>query len=140
MVMLKISELGPGWDVVKRVRLIQEQTTPSEFEVQAYLYNELKLRGYHVRGEVSLCGERERMDLVIYGDEEADGGRMPVRGIEVKRSHDAESESQCLSQAKRYYEKYGIPVDVVAGMHAARMYLLRIYSILPPHAFCEGWG
>jgi hypothetical protein len=139
--MLRISNQKPAWNFETRQIIAGGRGEPTEFEIQAFLYSELKLRGYYVRGEVTFAGCSERLDLVIYGDEQGDSCRVPVRIIEVKRAMGFDGgESKCIDQATRYYERFGVPVDVVGGMHAARMYLCRIYQILPPDAFCEGWA
>lgn len=98
----------------------------SEFEIQAYLYHELRELGYDVRGEV--LSEAGRLDLVVY-----DADRMPIRIIEVKK-HRCETvkrfrgkgkttgKAQHRAQVKRYCE-LGLPVDVVASLKLAKTYV-----------------
>lgn len=87
---------------------------PSEFEVQASLYNALKNAGLDVRGEVKVKGRPEyginyrgaRFDLVVYRDQ------VPVILIEVKKSQNAKSNTNQLTR----YRKWGYRVMVCAGM------------------------
>jgi hypothetical protein len=87
---------------------------PSEFEVQASLYNALKNAGLDVRGEVKVSGRRKlgvkyrgaRFDLVVYQ------GKVPVILIEVKKSLNAKSNTNQLSR----YREWGYRVMVCAGM------------------------
>ena len=65
----------------------------SEFEIQAYVYNQLLKLGYNVRGSVPNARKRDRgdiprmiFDLVIFNEKEE-----PMEIIEVK---------DCMSKAK----------------------------------------
>jgi hypothetical protein len=111
------------------------RTGLSEFEVQAFLYVSLRRMGYDVRGEVMGHVRHARFNLVVYQPEGR--RRLAVRIIEVKRCPRAmKSGTRCHQQAEGYYDRYGVPVDVVGGMKEAREYLNRIPLILPP----EPWG
>lgn len=106
----------------------------SEFEIHAYLYVKLKTMGYDVRGEV--CGHaNHRFDLVIFGPEKNAKGRtriMPVRIIEVKRGRcTSKPTTRSGKQVCGYYERYGVPVDLVGGLKEAKAYVEIIRSIIP---------
>jgi hypothetical protein len=105
-------------------------TAPTEFEVQAFLYIELRKMGYNARGEVSVYNNRARFDIAIYPH--GTNLKIPLRIIEVKDvSQSLRHSSRCGKQASRYYCEFGIPVDLVCGMKAAREYLERIGGVLP---------
>ena len=94
--------------------------SPTEFEVHAYLYSELKLRGYDIRGEITFTdkatNEHYRFDLVLYK-------KHAVEIIEVK-AH-ATKHKDCLEntrQAKKY-RRFGIPVVFIYGIDDADLYL-----------------
>jgi len=107
---------------------IDYPTTATEFEIQAYIYHELKRLGYDVRGEVGQGDSR--FDLVVF-----DADKLPIRVIEVKKyrpfyskmprasirmeSRDRDSNRLQL----RKYDRFGIRVDVIAGMPNAEKYI-----------------
>lgn len=104
---------------------------PSEFEIQAFLYFELRRLGYNVRGEVGTYHSKAKFDLVIYDRKKS--GRFPLRIIEVKKQRRSrEAHTKSGSQIHRYYEDYGVPVDLVGGMDEAESYLKRIVLIVSP--------
>jgi hypothetical protein len=82
---------------------------PSEFEIQAYLYCELRRFGYDARGEVSTKDGDCRFDVVVFV------GRKPRRIIEVKKSR-----KQYRSKQIEYYRSYGVKVVSVCGMEQAK--------------------
>lgn len=116
-------------------------TPPSEFEVQAFIYEQLKQIGYTVRGEVKTkCGTCI-FDIVVYAD------RRPVRVIEVKKSKKFGSLSRqgkrhfsrLRAEQVRRYESFGVPVDLVCTLHDAREYIAAVrsnggFAPLPPTA------
>ncbi len=87
----------------------------TEFEIQAFLYSELRSLGLHVRGCVSTVGGSDVFDLVVYNTD-----LRPILIIEVKKIEAA----VCRKQIKRY-KRFGVPVDVVKGMPQAREYISR---------------
>lgn len=101
----------------------------SEFEVQAYVYSELRCRGFNVRGEVSAT-TRSKFDLVVFSSEEK-----PLRIVEVKKlkketvlklAKDTAIGRQNLRSMEnqvRKYLSYQIPVDLVLGMEDAIRYV-----------------
>ena len=84
------------------------RTRPSEFEIQAYLYCELRRLGYDVRGEVSTKDGDCRFDLVVFAN------KKPVRIIEVKSCR-----KRYRSRQLEQYRAYGIKVLSVCGMSEA---------------------
>lgn len=95
----------------------------SEFEVQAFLFFELKALGFDIRGEVKAKGIRgARFDLVIFdGKGEKISKRKPLRIIEVKARR-KQGGVKAKKQAQRYSD-YGPPVDLVRGPLQARKYV-----------------
>ena len=111
---------------------IDYPSAPSEFEVQAFLYWELKRMGFNVRGEVHgrHDGKRLRFDLVIFC-----GKRNPVRIIEVKKHTKRFIKAEGIRNQKmardltdqvRRYEKSGVPVDVIGAMREAEAYIEKV--------------
>lgn len=116
---------------------LQYPHKPSEFEIQAFLFINLRRMGYDVRGEVKGHARASRFDLVIFGKERSASGKcrpMPVRIIEVKRGRQkVAAGTACGDQVLGYYEKYGIPVDLVGSFSEAHAYLAEIgRTICPP--------
>jgi hypothetical protein len=92
---------------------------PTEFEIQAFLYQELQAMGLVVRGEVRLAGGR--CDLVVYG-----AVNEPMLGIEVKRArvkHRPGGPNPDAQQVQKYRASLGCPVALVGGMGGARRLL-----------------
>lgn len=87
---------------------------PSEFEIQAYLYCELRRLGYDVRGEVATKDGDSRFDLVVFSKQR------PVRIIEVKSCH-----KRCRAKQLDQYRTYGIKVLAVCGMKEAQELIQR---------------
>lgn len=101
--------------------------TPSEFEVQSYLFVGLRELGHIVRGEVQgRKGTKSIYDLVIY-DEKC----RPIRIIEVKKCRQpfrrqiryARHEKVRVEKQIKKYAKLGLPVDLVISMSNAKRYL-----------------
>ena len=99
---------------------VREPQYITEFEVQAYLWNELKRRGINARGEVKTRYAKKayvRFDIAIFED-----GQM-TRIIEIKRSKIAHKTSwEDTRQGKRYNE-FGVPVNIIYGMEGADEFL-----------------
>ena len=108
----------------RQAYILGPQTPPTEFEVQAYVYHHLLRLGYAVRGEVGTrCGTC-RFDLVVYQN-----GR-PARVIEIKKQKRAAGNKFVKRATRREnrnqlsrYSEFGLPVDTVCGMAAARGYI-----------------
>lgn len=126
--MLSISDKPLNVHAAKR-NLLRFTQAMSEFEVQSFLYEELKRLGYAVRGEVVTYAKKSRFDIAIYNQY---GDRFPVRIIEVKRRRrSVRLSSRSGKQVHRYYEDFGIPVDLVGGIKEAKRYLQLIQDIVP---------
>lgn len=99
---------------------VREPQHITEFEIQAYLWNELKKRGINARGEVKTRYAKRayvRFDIAIFED-----GEM-TRIIEIKRSKIAHKTSwEDTRQGKRYNE-FGVPVNIIYGMQDADEFL-----------------
>lgn len=83
-------------------------TRPSEFEIQARLYNKLREEGFNVRGELNakLSHDRNcRLDLVVY-----DYNNNPVCIIEVKSWAKPRSIRRYSNKQLKRYRKLGYPV------------------------------
>jgi hypothetical protein len=93
---------------------------PSEFEVQAFLYCELRRLGFDARGEVSTRDGDCRFDIVVFS------GRRAVRIIEVKGEQKAFRSLQI-----RQYENYRVKVVSICGMDEARALLVRAAAATP---------
>lgn len=101
--------------------LLRQPTNPTEFEVQAFVYSELRRIGWNVRGEVPTFAHKARFDLVVY-----DNMDEPIRIIEVKcERRSAKRGTRSGDQIGDYYDFYGVPVDLVCGMSEARKYIAR---------------
>ena len=100
------------------------ESTPSEFEVQSFIFQTLKLMGWDVRGEVPVKGRSRRLDLVVF-----DKSKNPIRIIEVKRSK--RSKNSKTDQITEY-RRYGVDLDLVCGMKAAIEYCSKWSDSLPP--------
>lgn len=101
--------------------IIPYKEKPSEFEIQAYLYIEIKKLGFNIRGNVPNSRKRVRgyerrmiFDLVIFDKE-----NKPQIIIEVK---DSNRHSEATLQCKKYLTT-GYPVDYVKGMENALKYV-----------------
>ncbi len=101
---------------------------PSEFEIHAFLFFELKRLGYDARGEVNAKGSC--FDLVVF-----DAEKQPIRIIEVKKTQAKKSDlpnanlrlqdrgrARTQLQLNRY-DRFGILIDFVSGMKAAEKYI-----------------
>jgi hypothetical protein len=89
-------------------REIPYRHRPTEFEIHAYLYCELRRLGYDARGEVATRDGDCRFDLVVYSQQRA------VRVIEVKASP-----RKCRGEQLEQYRAYGLKVISVCGLDQA---------------------
>ena len=101
--------------------------TDTEFEIQAYLFAELRRVGLRVRGCVPVRGGSEVFDLVVF-----DADWRPVRIIEVKKG--TPLVGAAVRKQVRRYERFGVPVDLVCGMRRAEKYAREAAFLLS--AFC----
>lgn len=114
----------------KKLDYIPSDGLPTEFEIQSFLYEQLKGLGYHVRGEVrTICGSCI-FDLVVFRD------GAPVRIIEVKKRHRGNGgprliREQVMKKRESQVEKYksfGVHVDLVCTMPDAVKYIEAVKS------------
>ena len=127
----------------------------SEFEIQSFLFQKLRERGYNVRGEVAGTkkgkkkntennkslgkesigkGERERVrfDLVVFNEQ-----GIALWIIEVKknprwgRRKYKKRRWKLLDKEISRYEKWGLPVDLVQDMEGAESYLENLSVVGP---------
>jgi hypothetical protein len=118
-------------------RTIPYPETETEFEIQAFIYSELRAMGVDVRGELvttfydgseigcrsQKCRTVCRFDLVVFAD------RKPVHIIEVKRER-KKVIKECGRQCGRY-RRYGVPVTFVSGMDQSRTIVSQFYASRP---------
>lgn len=118
----------------QRLKYINLNEQPTEFEIQAFLFSELQRLGYQVRGELSTKCKSCRFDLLVSKD------GVILRIIEVKKHRNAHSAASSFfgdcgkvkrawrSQVNRY-SMFGITVDIVGAMSNAREYIAKIEKI-----------
>lgn len=98
-------------------RVPKQLERPSEFEVQAWLYNRLLAAGLDVRGEVRWLDKKTRtscrFDLVIYKNGEA-AEIIEMKWGEVKHKRGVENTRQGIR-----YRKFGVPVTFIYGQKDA---------------------
>lgn len=104
-----------------RFRILALDHAVTEFEIQAWLYAELLLLGFTVRGE-ACWRDREtrlqcRFDLVILD------GQMPVEIIEVKDTVGRGQDRVEQTRQGQRYRHFGVPVTFVYGMDDAAEFL-----------------
>lgn len=97
---------------------IEEPKTPSEFEVQSYIYQEIKALEYNVHGEVKSISGKHRFDLVVFHN------KFPLIIIEVK-TNKASKNSKGIKRQCEEYLKYGTHVELICGMDEARDFISR---------------
>lgn len=94
---------------------------PTEFEVQAFIFSELKKSSVDVRGEVSYKDYRTRkfyrFDLVIYKD------NMPVEIVEVKANLVKHRNGVENTRQAKKYRQFGVKVTFVYGMSDAAKFI-----------------
>lgn len=96
--------------------IVAEPTRPTEFEVQAYLWSELRGLGYNARGEVHaiFAGRAKvRFDIAVFK-----AGRL-VGVIEVKDATKNLRSAWVNTRQGRRYTQFGVPVRTVYGMKQA---------------------
>lgn len=120
-----IAEKFETMNDVERLFLIPFGQPPSEFEIQAFLYLELKKLGFVVRGEVATkCGTCV-FDIVVYQSEkpvrilEVKKYRKPVGATRIDKRKAAKSRADQLAR----YSAFGVPVDLVCTISNAKEYV-----------------
>ena len=101
---------------------IPEPTKHTEFEIQAYLYTQLRLLGYNIRGEVNVRYKSSWKNRAKCRFDLADFSGGVLRGIiEVKSrpiKHKTEDGWLGTRQGSRYND-YFVPVRLILGMDDA---------------------
>lgn len=95
---------------------VQEPTQPTEFEVQAYLWSELRALGVNARGEVKtvFAGRAVvRFDIAVF-----DAGKL-VGVLEVKAAQIQHRAGWETTRQGARYAQYGVPIRLVYGMEQA---------------------
>ena len=97
-------------------KLVVEPDRQTEFEVQAYLWSQLRSLGINVRGEVKATFEKRsvvRFDLVVFKDGVLQG-IIEVKSAPIKHKTCWEQTRQGLR-----YHQFGVPVVIVYGQDQA---------------------
>lgn len=94
---------------------------PTEFEVQAWLFNTLKELGFDVRGEIQWRDKKTRQlfrfDLVIY-ERGVASDILEIKANPISHKNGVENTRQA-----RRYRSFGIPVTFIYGYHDARAFV-----------------
>ena len=105
--------------------------SPSEFEIQSYIYRCLKSAGHDIRGEVRSKRGTTRFDLVVFEN------FLAALIVEVKKNSQQELEKddeygrKKLMTRKRQlhrYRKFGVPLKVIGGMSEAEEFVTAFLS------------
>lgn len=99
---------------------VTEPTIPSEFEVQAYVWNELQKKGVNVRGEVkTIFSGRStvRFDLAVFDD----GNLTHI--IEIKKSPIKHKHKWENTRQGFRYRQFGVPVFIIYGLEQAKQFV-----------------
>lgn len=111
----------------KKLRLSVEQPTDfTEFEIQSFVYTELKNLGFCVRGEVKTqIDKREyvRFDLAIF-----EHNRLS-QIIEIKRNKIKHKDSWKSTRQGRQYARFGVPIKIIYGMEEAKIFVNSIKNL-----------
>lgn len=97
-----------------------EPNHPTEFEVQAYVYTELRRLGYNARGEVKAQYAKRaycRFDIAIFKDGKLD------KIVEIKRSSINHKTSWRDTRQGTRYNDFGVPVVIIYGMPEAQGFI-----------------
>lgn len=99
---------------------VKEPSCETEFEVQAYLWNELVKRGINARGEVKAQYQKKmyvRFDIAIFENGEL------KQIIEIKRNKKAHK--TCWEDTRQgfRYNEFGVPVTILYGMYDVNEFL-----------------
>lgn len=107
--------------------LVKEPQGRTEFEVQAYLWNELVKRGINARGEVKARYDKRayvRFDIAIF-----ENGSL-TQILEIKRSTIKHKTSWEDTRQGKRYNAFGVPVKILYGIDDVNEYLKAIDSPL----------
>lgn len=99
---------------------VREPTSPTEFEVQAYVWNELKKRGVNARGEVKAKFAKRstvRFDIAIFKD-----GKL-IHIVEIKKAKVNHKTTWENTRQGHRYNQFGVPVTILYGMDDADKFL-----------------
>jgi hypothetical protein len=95
---------------------VKEPGVPTEFEVQAYVWSELRKAGVNARGEVKTRFAKRssvRFDIAIF-----EGGKL-TGIVEIKKSKiNHKTKWEDTRQGFRY-NQFGVPVTILYGMDDA---------------------
>lgn len=95
---------------------------PTEFEVQSFLYGELKAKGKNVRGELVHIEKKtklkSRFDLVLFDENDEAEVIIEVKSAPVKHK-------TCLEDTRQYkkYTQFGCRVVFIYGINDAKSFL-----------------
>lgn len=109
----RITKMAPPFKYVRKY---------SEFEIQAYVYQNLRDMGHDARGEVQSTTKKEEkkgkciFDIVVFEN------WYPIRIIEIKRSPKRNEAVTRKIQIEKYL-RFGVGIDLVCGMNEARKYM-----------------
>ena len=95
---------------------VVEPIRPSEFEVQAFLWSQLRELGFTVYGEVKTKYAKRcyvRFDLAVFDEGNLTGI------IEVKRSIVKHKSAWADTRQGMRYAQFGVPVKIIYGMAEA---------------------
>ena len=100
--------------------VVTEPTRPTEFEVQAFIWNGLRAMGINARGEVKTAFNGRacvRFDIAIF-----DGGVLSGV-VEIKSSPIKHKTTWEETRQGERYAQFGVPVRLVYGMDEAKRLL-----------------
>lgn len=99
---------------------VREPKGDTEFEVQAFLWNELRKLGINARGEVKAKYAKRayvRFDIAIFKN----GSLTQI--IEIKRSKINHKTTWRQTRQGTRYNEFGVPVVIIYGMEEAKNFL-----------------
>ena len=104
---------------------IEMEDSPTEFEIQAFIYWSLKSKGVSVRGEIKVsCADAAsnttgtcRFDILIFNENRLS------RIVEVKKNPFRDLAQIRIGRQCRRYRRFGVPVTYVFGMESARKFV-----------------
>ena len=99
---------------------VKEPTSPTEFEVQAFVWNGLKQKGVNARGEVKAKFAKRctvRFDIAIFEE-----GKLS-QIVEIKKSKMNHKKTWEDTRQGYRYNQFGVPVTILYGMEDAVKFL-----------------
>lgn len=114
---------GVGIKVRDESVAVTEPTGETEFEIQAFVWCELRRLGYRARGEVksAFAGRAcVRFDVAVFDD------GVLVAIVEVKRNEARNKAAWAQSRQGSRYEQFNVPVHIICGMTQAREFIASI--------------